>query len=105
MNKIQQLRELESQQLVLLNIMQKSDVHVFKCIKLGLNFAETYPEEEAEYVTAREQYNANEEIISNLKAEIKTEQETAIQSREELVKLEVKPEEEPVEKSKKTRKK
>lgn len=75
MNKIQQLRELESQQIALLSVMQKSDAHALKCTKLGLSFAETYPDDEAEYVAAREQYNLNEETIQNLQNKIQIEQE------------------------------
>ena len=60
------LRKVNEQQLNLLSVMAKSDAHASKCAKLGLTFAEEYPEEYAEYCSAREQYNANQDRIAEL---------------------------------------
>lgn len=46
--------------------MSQSDAHASKCIKLGLNFADTYPEDYAAYTAAREEYNANEAKMTEL---------------------------------------
>ena len=46
--------------------MAKSDAHASKCAKLNLTFSEEYPEEYAEYFSAREKYNANQERIAGL---------------------------------------
>ena len=48
--------------------MGKSDIRASKCSKLGLTFAEEYPVEYAEYCSAREQYNANQERIAELES-------------------------------------
>ena len=62
------LRQANEQQLNLLSVMAKSDAHASKCAKLGLVFADEYPEEFQEYCSAREQYNANQERIAELEA-------------------------------------
>ena len=62
------LRQANEQQLNLLSVMAKSDAHASKCAKLGLVFADEYPEEYQEYCSAREQYNANQERIAELEA-------------------------------------
>lgn len=62
------LRQANEQQLNLLSVMAKSDAHASKCAKLGLTFAEEYPEEYQEYCSAREKYNANQERIAELEA-------------------------------------
>ena len=62
------LRKANEQLLHLLSVMGKSDTHASKCSKLGLTFAEEYPVEYAEYCSAREQYNANEERIAELES-------------------------------------
>ena len=62
------LRQANEQQLNLLSVMAKSDAHASKCAKLGLVFADEYPEEYEEYCSAREQYNANQERIAELEA-------------------------------------
>lgn len=69
------LRQLNERQLQLSAIMCKSDAHASKCVKLGLNFAETYPDDYACYVSAREEYNINEEKIAEVEAE-EVEEET-----------------------------
>ena len=62
------LRKANEQQLNLLSVMAKSDAHASKCAKLGLIFADEYPEEYAEYCSAREQYNANQDRIAELES-------------------------------------
>ena len=62
------LRKANEQQLNLLSVMAKSDAHASKCAKLGLTFADEYPEEYAEYCSARERYNANQERIAELES-------------------------------------
>lgn len=69
MAKQEQINALESRQLELQAIMQKSDAHAAKCIKLGIKFSTNYPEELAEYQAAREEYNQNEETLAALYAE------------------------------------
>ncbi len=77
MGKTVQLRELESRQVELLSVMQKSDAHALKCTKLGLSFAEEYPEEAAEYAEVREEYNLNQERIEAIQSEIAREEKDA----------------------------
>ena len=62
------LRQANEQQLNLLSVMAKSDAHASKCAKLGLIFADEYPEEYTEYCSAREKYNENQDSIAELKA-------------------------------------
>ena len=62
------LRKANEQQLNLLSVMAKSDAHASKCAKLNLTFAEEYPEEYAEYCSARELYNTNQERIAELES-------------------------------------
>lgn len=62
------LRQINEQQTELLATMAKSDAHASKCAKLNLTFSEEYPEEYAEYCSAREKYNANQERIAELEA-------------------------------------
>lgn len=62
------LRQLNERQLQLAATMSQSDAHASKCIKLGLNFAETYPNDYAAYTAAREEYNANEDEITRINA-------------------------------------
>ena len=62
------LRKANEQQLNLLSVMAKSDAHASKCAKLCLTFEEEYPEEYAEYCSAREKYNVNQERIAELES-------------------------------------
>ena len=59
--------------LVLSNEMASSDAHAAKCIKLGLNFGEAYPEELERYKASRDEYNANEVALSELYAALEKE--------------------------------
>lgn len=60
------LRQIQEQQTELLATMAKSDAHASKCAKLNLTFSEEYPEEYAEYCSARERYNANQAYMANV---------------------------------------
>ena len=62
------LRQANEQQLNLLSVMVKSDAHASKCAKLGLVFAEEYPDEYDEYCSARLQYNENQDRIAELES-------------------------------------
>lgn len=75
MAKQEQLNALESRQLELQAIMEKSDAHASKCSKLGLKFNQEYPDDLAEYQAANAEYNTNESRIKALKAEIAAEPE------------------------------
>lgn len=66
----EEINATESHQLELLKVMSDSDAHASKCTKLGLNFAETYPDDLAAYETAREQYNAGEQALVELYNEL-----------------------------------
>ena len=60
------LRQIQEQQTELLATMAKSDAHASKCAKLNLTFSEEYPEEYAEYCSARERYNANQAYMATI---------------------------------------
>lgn len=62
----EQINALESKQLSLLGVMSRSDAHAAKCVKLGVSFAENYPEDLAAYNTANAEYNRNEETLAEL---------------------------------------
>lgn len=70
---IEKISALESRQIILSNEMASSDAHAAKCIKLGLNFGEAYPEELERYKASRDEYNANEEALSELYTAIEKE--------------------------------
>lgn len=63
------LRQIQEQQTELLATMAKSDAHASKCAKLNLTFSEEYPEEYAEYCSARERYNANQAYMQSIQDE------------------------------------
>lgn len=69
----EKINELEARQLVLSNTMASSDAHASKCTKLGLSFAETYPDDLAEYEAAREEYNENETSLESLYVQLEEE--------------------------------
>ena len=63
--KEERLTRIQERMLELASIMCKSDAHASKCVKLGLSYKDTYPNEYDEYVKAREDYNQLEsEIIA-----------------------------------------
>lgn len=74
MNTREQIQRLEERQLELLSIMSDSDAHAFKCVKLGLNFAEQYPDDYTKYVNARTEYNNNEQELETLYATFEEEE-------------------------------
>ena len=61
------LSRLQARQLELLALMSKSDAHADKCIKEGISYKDTYPDEYAEYIAANTQYNDNEIILVQLR--------------------------------------
>ena len=68
-NKIARIQE---QLLELASIMSKSDAHASKCVKLGLSYKDTYPNEYKEYTQAREDYNQLEKdlvVLENVEVE------------------------------------
>ena len=69
MNTEERIGTLESRQLELQTIMSNSDAHAAKCVKLGLNFGELYPDELEAYKQAREEYNTNEVELAELYAQ------------------------------------
>lgn len=79
----EQINVLESRQIALSNEMASSDAHASKCIKLGLNYGETYPEELERYKAAREEFNANERQLSVLYEQRYLEEQEAEEHREE----------------------
>ena len=60
------LQRLNEEQLALMSTMSQSDAHASKCIKLGLNFQEEYPDDYAKYSEARIKYNENEAEIARI---------------------------------------
>lgn len=80
----EQLHQAEARQVVLMTTMAKSDAHATKCAKLGISFAETYPEDYAEYCNAREEYNENERTISTLKEQIYLEEQEQASHHEDI---------------------
>ena len=48
--------------------MTSSDGKAAKCAKKGISFAETYPEDFAEYIAANDEYNAIERNIAEIEA-------------------------------------
>lgn len=69
----EKINELESRQLELLGQMSASDAHASKCAKLGVSFAEEYPDELAAYIAANKEYNENEAILAELYEQLKNE--------------------------------
>lgn len=66
--KIETLRVLQEQMNECRSIIQESDARASKCVKLNLNFAEKYPEEQQRYELAREEYNRLEEEYNRVSA-------------------------------------
>ena len=59
------IARIQERLLELASIMSKSDAHASKCVKLGLSYKDTYPNEYNEYTQVREDYNSLEnEIIA-----------------------------------------
>ena len=73
--KEEMLQRLNEEQLALMSTMSQSDAHASKCIKMGLNFQDEYPEDYAKYSAARIKYNENEAEIVRIEA-IEVEEDT-----------------------------
>ena len=72
--KEERIARIQEQLLELASIMSKSDAHASKCVKLGLSYKDTYPNEYDEYTQAREDYNSLEnEIIALESVEVEEE--------------------------------
>jgi len=69
----EQINVLESRQIALSNEMASSDAHASKCIKLGLDFRETYPEDYEAYTEARNEFSENEIALETLNRELEEE--------------------------------
>lgn len=59
---------IQEQLFELASIMCKSDAHASKCVKLGLSYKDTYPNEYKEYTQAREDYNQLEKDLAALES-------------------------------------
>ena len=64
--KEERMARIQEQLLELASIMSKSDAHASKCVKLGLSYKDTYPNEYKEYTQAREDYNSLEKDLATL---------------------------------------
>ena len=64
--KEEKMARIQEQLLELASIMSKSDAHASKCVKLGLSYKDTYPNEYKEYTQAREDYNQLEKDLAAL---------------------------------------
>ena len=73
---------IQERLLELASIMSKSDAHASKCVKLGLSYKDTYPNEYNEYTQAREDYNSLENEIIALDS-VKVEDEIIDEQRAE----------------------
>ena len=62
------MARIQEQLLELASIMSKSDAHASKCVKLGLSYKDTYPNEYKEYTQAREDYNQLEKDLAALES-------------------------------------
>ena len=72
--KEERLTRIQEKLLELASIMSKSDAHASKCVKLGLSYKDTYPDEYDEYTQVREDYNNLEnEIIALESVEVEEE--------------------------------
>lgn len=76
----QKINELQSRQLALRAIMASSDDRAAKCVKNGVSFRETYPDDFAQYEAANAEYNENEQTLSELEAIREAEREEEAQT-------------------------
>lgn len=83
METIGKINQLESRQLELKTVMQKSDEHALKCAKLGISFADTYPHDFEAYEAARVEYNTNEGELSALYGQLEAEEAEGIMELQE----------------------
>ena len=66
--KEEKIARIQEQLLELASVMSKSDAHASKCVKLGLSYKDTYPNEYKEYTQAREDYNQLEKDLAALES-------------------------------------
>ena len=66
--KKEKMARIQERLLELASIMSKSDAHASKCVKLGLSYKDTYPNEYNEYVKAREDYNKLDKELATLES-------------------------------------
>ena len=66
--KEEKIARIQEQLLELASIMSRSDAHASKCVKLGLSYKDTYPNEYKEYTQAREDYNQLEKDLAALES-------------------------------------
>ena len=66
--KEERIARIQERLLELASIMSKSDAHASKCVKLGLSYKDTYPNEYKEYTQAREDYNKLEKDLTALES-------------------------------------
>ena len=66
--KEERMARIQEQLLELASIMSKSDAHASKCVKLGLSYKDTYPNEYKEYTQVREDYNQLEKDLAALES-------------------------------------
>ena len=67
---MEQISGIESQMLALKDTMAKSDAHASRCIKLGLSFEETYPDDVPVYKAANKSYNDLEVKLASLREQL-----------------------------------
>lgn len=72
---INQINRLQSRQLQLRTIMASSDDRAAKCVKTGLSFCETYPDDFVRYQAANDEYNRNEQTLAELEARASEQQD------------------------------
>lgn len=87
---MEKLNQYIIRQSELKNIMSESDKYAAKCYKLGLSFAETYPEMYNAYISANEEYNNNEILMKPLLEAERAERKKRV----ELIKATIKAERE-----------
>ena len=80
--KKEKMARIQERLLELASIMSKSDAHASKCVKLGLSYKDTYPDEYNEYTQAREDYNQLESEIITLES-VEVEEEIIDEQRAE----------------------
>ena len=80
--KEERMARIQERLLELASIMCKSDAHASKCVKLGLSYKDTYPNEYNEYTQAREDYNKLEKDLATLDS-VKVEDEIIDEQRAE----------------------
>lgn len=65
-----EIQRLESRKLACSAEMRSSDAYAAKCLKLGVSFAEAYPDELARYRAANDEYNKADDQIAELREQL-----------------------------------